>query len=456
MRRQNLRQSVMIVALLVVSVLVIYAGGQDEARSTTPKKPVTLKVWTMRTVSTQVENLQKDLEEFEAQNPGIVAELESVSYDTVYQRLLTTGRAGELPDLFNCIEAMVAFMQAREQVTTVDDVLAELGQENFFQSYLQWVQRDGNYWAFPDWALHQGVYYRKSLLKDTGFDVPRSWEKLLEVAKALNIDENADGTTDSYGMGVPLHKRMVAQQSLGSILYSNGVHIFDPQTGEYQFGEKRREFGQSSDYLVRLYKAASPEASLNWSWGDYRNAFVKGVTNMTFGWGAEVLIAMQDNPDLLDDIGLVPFPSGPAVSGYPPKSQFGGAYFFTISDNGPKRLEASKELLRFLFEKERVAKRANTRPIFALPAYKPSLDIYYKYEIPAHFSSVIETIEEEIMPFEYRQGLEAGLNPVAGEIEASDIFGEAIHNVILNDWSYDRAFEWLDAELREIIKQVGE
>ncbi len=456
MNSLSTRIAAFVLSLLLAVGLSAFAAGESEQTGGAAEEPVTLTVWTMRTVSSQVENLRKDLDEFEAANPGVTVELESVSYDTVYQRLLTGGRSGEVPDVFNAIEAQVAFMQARDQLAPVDSVLEELGKDNFVQSYLTWVERDGHYWALPDWALHEGLYYRKSLLQDAGLDVPETWDELLEAARALNIDSDGDGTIDSHGMGIPLHKRMVAQQTLGAIMYSNDVHIFDPETGEYQFGDKREGFIESMNFLVTLYEEASPEASLNWSWGDYRNAFVQGVTNMTVGWGAPVLIAMEDNPDMLDDIAVAPFPSGPAVSTYPPPSQFGGAYFFTLADNGPQRFEAAKKLLTHLFEEERVAARANTRPIFALPAYKPSLERYYNYDIPSQFEDVIQTIEQDIMPYEHRHGLEGGLNPVAGEIEASDIFGEAIHNVIVNDWSADRAFNWLDEQLQEIIAQVEE
>lgn len=416
---------------------------------------INLKVWTMLTVSTQVDNLKEDLNEFEKLNPGIKVSLEAVSYDTVYQRLLTSGSVGESPDVFNCIEAMVAFMQARGQIESVDDVIQKLGGDNFFKSYLSWIQRDGHYWAVPDWALHQGVYYRKSLFKKNGFSIPKTWDELLEIAKKLNVDDDGDGNIDHYGMGIPLGKHMVAQQTLGAIMYSNGIHIFNPLTGEYEFGVKKNQFIESIDFLINLYNSASPKASINWSWADYRNAFVKGMTNMTIGWGAEVLIAMKDNPELLDDIGIFPFPSGPSEKSYPSRANFGGGYFFTISNNGAQRVEAAKKLLVFLYNNGRAAKRSNTRPIFAMPAYKPALSEYYSFTIPNQFKEIIKIVETQIMPYEFRHGLEAGLNPVAGEIEGSDIFGDAIHSVIFKNWSYEKAFEWLNNEIRDLINQIS-
>lgn len=432
---------VILLAILIVTT-VAFAGKTK------------LTLWTMRTVSSQIDNLKRDIEEFEKLNPNIEVSIEAVSYDTVYQRLLTAGLVSELPDVFNCIEAMVAFMQARNYLVPMDDVVDTLGKENFFPRYLKWMKLNDHYWAVPDWALHQAIYYRKSLFEEKGLEIPKDWNQLLKVAEEMNQDTDNDGDIDSYGLGIPLGKHMVAQQTLGAIMYSNNVSIFNSETGEYEFGDKKEEFIESLDYLVKLYKAVSPQASINWSWADYRNAFVKGVTNMTVGWGAEVLIAMSDNPELLDDIGVFPFPSGPREDSYPPKHNFGGAYFFTVSNNGDERVAASKKLVEFLYEPRRVANRAYTRPIFAMPAYLPAMPYYYEMPIVKQFSGLVRKIEMQIMPYEERHGLEAGLNPVAGEIESSDIFGEAIHHVIIDNWSYEDAFNWLDKQLKELISQI--
>ena len=49
--------------------------------------------------------------------------------------------------------------------------------------------------------------------------------------------------------------------------------------------------------MIDLYKAASPPASIEWSWAEYRTAFVKGQVAMTNEWGAVVQMAAEQNPD---------------------------------------------------------------------------------------------------------------------------------------------------------------
>lgn len=439
-------------AALMVAAQAVFAGGTAEKKATA--SPVNLTVWTMLTVSSQLNGLKQEVAAFEKEHPNVHATVQPVSFNDVYQRLLTAGRSGQVPDVFNCNETMVAFMQARNEIQPVDSVVTALGgPSKFVGHYLQWESRNGHYWAVPDWALHEGVYYRKNLFKKYDIAIPKTWDGLLAAAKKLNLTR--PNGARSYGMGVPLGKNLVAQQSLAPLLYSEGVHIFDPKTGKYQFGSDRAKVVKSINFLVKLYKTASPQASIDWSWGDYRNAFVQGVTNMTYGWGATVLIAMKNNPKLLPNIGLFPFPSGPDMSSYPPTSQPGSGYFFTISKNSKARFSDAQKLVEFLFQKKRAAARANERPIFALPAYKPALSDYYAMKIPSEFKPIIHTIDTQILPYEYPQGLEAGLNPVAGEIESSNIFGSAIHNVLLNGWTADHAFTWLNGQLKSMIKKFN-
>src|SRR5690625_3562425 len=203
-------------------------------------EPIELKFWTMRTNENMVSNLQKQIDEFEEENPHITVELEPITYDVAYQRMLTAEKSGDIPNVFNNIEAMVAFLHAKGAIVPVNDVIDDLGgTDEFMEKYLDWVSSDDSIYDVPDWGLHQGIWYRKDLFEEKGIEIPRSWEELAEAAKKLTIDENGDGKIDVYGMVIPLALNMVAQQTYSQFLYSADVNIFDPETGEYAFGENK-------------------------------------------------------------------------------------------------------------------------------------------------------------------------------------------------------------------------
>src|SRR5690242_8414640 len=142
-----------------------------------------ITLWTMRTVEAQMANLREDVAEFEKQNPDIKVSIEAVPFNVVYPKLAAAIQAGTPPNLFNNIEAMVAFMHTKGVLEPVDDVIDGLGREQFTKKYLEWVTAGAKTWAIPDWALHQAVYYRKDLFAQKKLSVPKSWRELLEVAK---------------------------------------------------------------------------------------------------------------------------------------------------------------------------------------------------------------------------------------------------------------------------------
>jgi multiple sugar transport system substrate-binding protein len=61
-------------------------------------------------------------------------------------------------------------------------------------------------WSVPFATNNVGVFYRPSLFKAAGVEVPKTWEEFRQVAKKLTRDTNNDGQIDQHGMVLPLGK----------------------------------------------------------------------------------------------------------------------------------------------------------------------------------------------------------------------------------------------------------
>src|SRR5215468_11434966 len=240
-----------------------------------PASAQELSVWTNLTTAAQATVIQKQVTACAAKQPGVSVKFETVPFGTMYTRLITALRKNETPNLMNTLEGAVAFVQAKNGLVPVTDIVQSLGKDDFLPSYLAAVSKGGEVWGLPDWALHQEVWYRKDLLAAASLEIPRSWDELLAAAKALN-KTGADGKPEVYGFAVPMGRSLVAPQTYFQVLYSAGGTIFDPKTGEYVFGEQKEIAIKSLAFMIALYKAASPPASVEWSWAEYRIAFVKG------------------------------------------------------------------------------------------------------------------------------------------------------------------------------------
>jgi ABC-type glycerol-3-phosphate transport system substrate-binding protein len=429
------------VARLSGGVAIAFALSANSASA------LELSFWTNLTTASQANVIQQQINECAPLQPGVTIKFEAVPFSAMYTRLITALRKGDPPNVMNTIEGAVAFMQAKNGLVPVTDIVEKLDRKDFIASYLDAVSKDGQVWGLPDWALHQEVWYRKDLFEKAGLKVPRSWDELLHAAKTLSQPAQ-DGKPAQFGFAVPMGRSLVAPQTYFQILYSAGGTIFDPKTGEYVFGDQKPLAEKALSFMVDLYKAASPPASVEWSWAEYRTAFVKGQVAMTNEWGAVVQMAAEQNPEALNNFDVFPFP-GPSAEKKPAAS-LGGGYYYLVGRSSPEKIAASKALLQCLYEPRRVAERANSRPIFAIPATRSafSSDVFQANPIVKRFKPQLETIFRDVMPTWYRYGMEAGLNPIAGQIEATTFIGDAVQNAALGKIKVDAAVNQIDEQLR--------
>jgi len=156
-----------------------------------------------------------------------------------------------------------------------------------------------------------------------------------------------------------------------------------------------------------------------------------------------------ENPELLEKVSLFPVP-GPTVERYPPQGFLGGGYFWTVGkDPDPERVEMSRKLVEFLSAIDNLTARVNTRPIFALPSRKTGFSHpeFLNSPLVKLYAEELETLRAIVLPYEYRLGLEAGLNPLSGIIEGSALFGDAIQRVATGTWTSRQAVEWINQQL---------
>ena len=391
------------------------AAGQSGSAS---YKPVTLTFWTTLTVSAQSTLIQQQAQTCANQLGNITLDFQAVSQGA-YPKLLAAIQAGSPPNLFNADDKAVAFGQAANGLAPVDDVISNLGASAFMPRMINAVKKDGHTWAVPDWALHQEVWYRKDLFAAKGLAVPKSWDELLADAKALD-----QGPTGIRGMAMPLSTVQVAAQMLYSFLYSEGVYTFDPTTGQYEFGSKLPEVQNAIQFMVDAYQEVSPPDSLTWSWTDFRTAFVHDKVAMTLDYGSVVGQAASENPSLLPDIGAFELP-GPDPN-TPPPAVLGGGYYYMIGKGTADQITASKALLECMYSPTYAAERALTRPIFAFPALQSAMQtsVYKDNATIKEFQSIADMIVTDELPNEYRYGMEAGLNKLAAQIDATTFVGD--------------------------------
>ncbi|MBM2614885.1 sugar ABC transporter substrate-binding protein [Actinoplanes sp. LDG1-06] len=421
--------------------------GSGSAGKADDGGPITLNLWSNLTVAAQSDTVKQQAEKCATQQDGVSVQFEAVPFDSMYPKMVTAFKAGNGPDVMNTLEGGVAAGQAGNYIVPVDDVIDAHGRADFIPSYLHAVSKDDQTWAVPDWALHQEVWYRKDLFAAKGIQIPKSWPELLEAAKKLN-----DPAAGVKGFAVPMGSALVAPQTYYQFLYANGVHTFDPETGEYALDRDKAKAVEATQYMLDLYKAASPPEARTWVWNDFRTGFVQGKLGMVMDFGAVVGLAKEQNPDMLKNMGVFPLPA--PTTGAKPQGVLGGGYFYMIGKSNERREKAAKTLVECMMAPESAAARANTRPVFALPATNSAADTatYKDNATVKEFGTEITTIREQILPQWYRYGMEAGLNQLAGQIEATTFVGDQLQAAAAGSKTAEQAFDAINAEMKRLAK----
>lgn len=426
----------MLLAVLTAFSLMAPAALADDA----DYSGETLVIWTCLTADAQYNVLNKQFTELGAEM-GLEVEVEKLSFGEMIAKLATASAVGEVPDVMHVNFGGTAQLYADGALMPVDGIIEAIGADDFSDAYKTVLTgADGCIYGLPDWAMHTSVWYRKDLFEEKGLEIPTTWAEFKEVAVALN-----DGDAMS-GFNVPLDGVQVAAQTLYELMCSAGVYFMDPETGEYIFDQQKEEAIAVIDYLVDLYKSASPAGSLAWSWGDYRNALaVTGTVAMTLDMGAVIGNAQGNNPEMTSKLGCFDFPG---VDG-DKKASFGSGYCFV----GTKQDDAVREqmvidFLTALYTPERAAERALSRPMFAFPSYLPAFEIYKQSELVAEFQTEVDTIMDA---FEnstwYWYGMENGLSPMSAHIEGTNIFGVALQGACDGTYTSEEAFELINDDL---------
>ena len=427
--------------LAVLTMFSLTAIGQAA-------EPEKLVIWTCLTADAQFEVLNKQFTEL-GKEMGVEVEVEKLSFSEMIGKLATAAATDEVPDVMHVNFGGTAQLYSDEVLMPLDDIINTIGADDFSDAYKTVLTgADGHIYGLPDWAMHTSVWYRKDLFEEKGLKIPTTWAEFKAVAEALN-----DGDA-MKGFPVPLDGVQVAAQTLYELMCSKGVFFLDPDTGEYVFDKEKDEMIEVIDYLVDLYKTASPAGSLTWSWGDYRNALaVSGTVAMTLDMGAVIGNAQGNAPEMVDKLGCFDFPG---VDGNKVAS-FGSGYCFVgTKQESEERTALVSEFLTKLYTPERAAERALSRPMFAFPSYLPAFEIYKASEKVAAFQTEVETI---MNAFEnttwYWYGMENGLSPMSAHIEGTTIFGEALQGACDGTYTSEEAYELINDDLSAFAATMG-
>ncbi|NUH83674.1 ABC transporter substrate-binding protein [Bacillus firmus] len=217
---------------MLMGSLLAGCSGSDETNSEGSggsggeKVEITLAGWGGNPSEQKL--LKQTLADFEEKFPNIDVKHEVISeqyMDVLKTRLI----GGEGPDVFYLDALEAPALIETGVVEPLDEyVTDDFDVEDFEKPMLEAFQVDGKTYGFPKDYSTLALFYNKNMFEEAGVEVPKTWDELREVSKALTKD-------GVYGFGVaPELARLyhIARASGGDVVKDDKANFASPEIVE--------------------------------------------------------------------------------------------------------------------------------------------------------------------------------------------------------------------------------
>ncbi|MEU0005396.1 ABC transporter substrate-binding protein [Streptomyces sp. NPDC006314] len=119
---------------------------------------------------------------------GITVDVNTKDHNT-FQEQINSYLQGTPDDVFNWFAGYrMQFFAAKKLATPIDDVWAKIG-DNFPDAMKKLSKGDdGKYYFVPLYTYPWAIFYRKSVFRQHGYEVPTTWDQLVALCKQMKKD----------------------------------------------------------------------------------------------------------------------------------------------------------------------------------------------------------------------------------------------------------------------------
>ncbi len=394
---------------------------------------------------------QEYIDVFKKENPGTEITLEPLGFGNFMAKVSALKAAGNPPDLVFTIPGHMWNFQKEGWLEPLDDVIAAIGGDDYFEPLPGYVKYEGHYWGIPQTSYTMHLEYRKDLFEAKGLPTPpRTWDDLLKAAKALTEDLNGDGKIDRYGIVHPLKNDYALGVSFLGYLWGNGGHILN-EKGEVVFNSP--ETVQALKFFKELFKYAPPGAS-NYSWMELISTFVQDKAAVTIFSALKPLDEMiKAKPEVAKNVGICAIPTRTADQ--KPRARW--ANMSWLLTNESKNKEMAKKFLKFWFDADRLVKFYANTPIFTVPGEKPIINgkAYWEIDLIKQYGSAIKGMielnkESGLDPVMENPGV---LQPMTSIINQRLLVSECVQEVVLGKATAEEAAAKAHKKMVRLMKK---
>ncbi len=300
------------------------------------KDPVELMMYSWRPEDREA--YEKFIKEFEDQNPGITVTFKpykSTEYGTILTNALT---AGQGPDIIQLrpYDGAASIIDA-DFIVPLDDVK---GINDISDEYLTAARgSDGKVYGVP-LSLNAGIiFYNKDVFEEHGFDLPTTWDELLEVGEEMK----AKGIVPIAQAGKAAYLLSLTHSVIGAPSYDQS-YIDDLLSGKADLTDER--FVESVKRMEQL-EGLFPKDFIALDDKDTQAMFYTGQAAMYINGSYRLETFENTAPDL--NIGILPSFANEAGGETPLVTWVDGSYAVVKAS---KHQEEAKKFMEFMASKE--------------------------------------------------------------------------------------------------------
>ncbi|MFC1799595.1 extracellular solute-binding protein [Candidatus Eisenbacteria bacterium] len=296
----------------------------------------------------QRQGLMNDLiADFEAENPDIKVKLETLTWQSGYEKIIMAYASGQLPDLLEVGSTWMPKLQAEGAVSDITGLTADLEPELMMWDLSTFA---GRRYGMP-WLIGSRVlFYNRDLFAAAGLssdDPPATWSELKDAARRIhNPDEGR------YGFGMNAGERYVLYKKFMPFAWGCGGRILSDDLSRSELDSPRVLEALEFYLSLKPYSVLERQDMID-------DLFKQGRVGMMISGGWNLERIPEDAPGLDFGVALMPRP-GRSEKPYRDDfhASFAGAEILVLprgSRTGP-----AMRLARFLIEADQALRISST------------------------------------------------------------------------------------------------
>jgi len=305
----------------------------------------------VESIEDQIQLLNSEIEDFEGKNPDIDVEIYSIpsypgsTYKFYGTFVVTNAKNPTILSLdMDWINEFSPFLTSLNHDTEYFDI------DNLIPQTLEMVTINGEVKAIPYYVETGVLYYRKDLLEKYGYEVPKTWNELIAIAKDISKKEGIEGFV------WPGTRYEELTTFFLEILYSHGGKMFDGDNFVIEQPVNKEKALETLKLLNSfISEEITPKGVTTYREEECRNIFQNGdavfMRNLSYAWN---LLNSEDSP-VNGKVGIAPLPISDVTSQQ--KFVLEGKVLAINPNASDEEVEAAKKFIKYLTSKENQTQR---------------------------------------------------------------------------------------------------